>query len=150
VFNIEFILQVIEVPQITHLVSTLHAAVHHRVDLNICCTNEIPRGVQWKCCGHLPVSVERAFSSVDVSAFSGVLLPIHKVVITLVCMCTAVVCLLLQNLLIFRHVWNLLYIKTVLVPFCLTMVQNVEERNWNVLLPGDFLCRIFLALPFSS
>lgn len=84
------------------------------------------------------------------SAFGGVFLPIHKVVITLVCICTAVVCSLLQNLLIFRHVWNLLYIKTFLVPFCLIMVQNVEERNWNVLLPGDFLCRIFLALPFSS
>jgi len=48
----------------------------------------------------------------------------------------------------FRHVRNLLYFKTVLVPFCLTMVQNMEERNWNVLLPGDFLCRIFLAFFF--
>ena len=40
--------------------------------------------------------------------------------------------------------------KTVLVPFCITIVQNLVEKNRNVLLPGDFLCRIFLALPFSS
>jgi hypothetical protein len=45
-----------------------------------------------------------------------------------------------------RHARILLYLN----PFCLTVVQNMEERNWNVLLPGDFLCRVFLALPFSS
>lgn len=49
----------------------------------------------------------------------------------------------------FPHVRNQLYFKTVLVPFCLTVVQNMEERDWNVLLSGDFLCRILVVLPFS-